>query len=50
MKVRRLQRKDDEGQWYDDAYAVEDGSGRATFHFSIYSSNFFHFGQENIQP
>jgi hypothetical protein len=35
MKVRRLQRKDDEGQWYDDAYAVEESSGQVVFHYNL---------------
>lgn len=28
MRVRVLQRKDEEGQWYDDAYALEKSDGR----------------------
>lgn len=35
MKVRRLQRKDDEGQWYDDAYAVEESPGLVVFHYNL---------------
>jgi hypothetical protein len=35
MKVRRLQRKNDEGQWYDDAYAVEESSGQVVFHYNL---------------
>lgn len=35
MKLRRLQRLDEQAQWYDDAYAVEDHSGRITFHYNL---------------
>lgn len=34
MKVRILQRKDDEG-WYDDAYTLEDEAGRVTLHHNL---------------
>ncbi len=33
MRLRRLQRKDDE--WYDDAYAVEDSTGQVIFHYNL---------------
>ena len=31
MKVRRLQRKDEHGQWYDDAYVYEDEAEQVIF-------------------
>ena len=31
MKIRRLQRKDEHNQWYDDAYIYEDKDGRLIF-------------------
>lgn len=35
MRVRRLQRKDEEGQWYDDAYAYEDSAGKVIFRYNL---------------
>ena len=35
MRVRRLQRTDEDGQWYDDAYAVEDNTGQVIFHYNL---------------
>lgn len=31
MKIRRLQRKDEHEQWYDDAYVYEDAKGQVIF-------------------
>ncbi len=31
MKIRRLQRKDENDQWYDDAYVYEDENGQVIF-------------------
>ena len=31
MKIRRLQRKDENDQWYDDAYVYEDEAGQVIF-------------------
>jgi hypothetical protein len=35
MKLRRLQVKDEDGQWYDDAYAFEDDTGRVIFRYNL---------------
>lgn len=34
MKIRRLQRQDD-GTWYDDAYAMEEPPGRVIFRYNL---------------
>ena len=35
MKIRRLQRKDERNQWYDDAYVYEDEEGRLIFNCNL---------------
>ena len=35
MRVRRLQRKDEDGVWYDDAYAFENGKQPVTFRYNL---------------
>ena len=35
MKIRRLQRKDEHDQWYDDAYVYEDEDGQVIFHCNL---------------
>lgn len=35
MRLRRLQFKDDDEQWYDDAYAVEDKARQVIFHYNL---------------
>ena len=35
MRIRRLQRRDETGRWYSDAYAVEGSEGRLTFRYSL---------------
>lgn len=35
MRVRIVQRKDDDEQWFDDSYALEDHAGRMTFHYHL---------------
>lgn len=35
MKIRRLQRKDEYNQWYDDAYVYEDEEGRLIFNCNL---------------
>lgn len=31
MRIRRLQRRDEHNQWYDDVYTYENDGGQATF-------------------
>lgn len=35
MKIRRLQRRDENAQWYDDAYAYENDNGQITFRYNL---------------
>jgi hypothetical protein len=35
MRVRKLQRLDEEGHWFDDAYAYEDSNGDVVFRYSV---------------
>ena len=35
MRIRRLQRQGEQGQWYDDAYALEEGYGQVVFHYNL---------------
>lgn len=35
MKVRILQFRDEDGQWYDEAYAFEDSTGQVTFRYNL---------------
>lgn len=35
MKVRRLQTTDNQSDWYNDAYALEDEQGRVVFHYNL---------------
>lgn len=39
MRIRRLQRQDEDGQWYDDAYVtediIEDGIEILVFHYNL---------------
>lgn len=35
MRVRRLQTTDNQSDWYDDAYALEDEQGRVVFHYNL---------------
>lgn len=35
MRVRRLQRRDEDGVWFDDAYALEDEQGQVVFHYNL---------------
>ncbi|RMF05224.1 MAG: hypothetical protein D6768_01560 [Chloroflexi bacterium] len=35
MRVRRLQRRDEDGVWFDDAYALEDARGQVVFHYNL---------------
>ncbi len=35
MKIRRLQRKDEHDQWYDDAYVYEDKDGQVIFRCNL---------------
>lgn len=35
MKIRRLQRRDEDGIWFDDAYALEDEQGQVTFYYNL---------------
>jgi hypothetical protein len=35
MRVRKLQRLDEEGHWFDDAYAYEKSSGHVVFRYSV---------------
>ena len=35
IRMRLLQRKNDEGQWYDDAYILENKEGEVTFHYNL---------------
>jgi len=35
MKVRRLQRKEEDGVWYDDAYAFENSEQQVTFRYNL---------------
>ncbi len=35
MKLRRLQRQNENDQWYDDAYAYEDSQGRVIFRYNL---------------
>jgi hypothetical protein len=35
MRVRKLQRLDEDGLWFDDAYAYEDSDGNVVFRYSV---------------
>jgi hypothetical protein len=35
IRVRRLQRQNEQNKWYDDAYAVEDRDGQVTFYYNL---------------
>lgn len=35
MRLRRLKFKDDDGQWYDDAYAFENNAGQVIFRYNL---------------
>ena len=35
MRIRRLQRQDETGLWYDDAYAFEDDHGKVEFRYNL---------------
>jgi len=35
MKLRRLQRQDEDDRWYDDAYAYEDNEGQVIFRYNL---------------
>ena len=35
IRIRLLQRKNDESQWYDDAYVLENQEGELTFHYNL---------------
>lgn len=35
MRVRILQFKDEDGQWYDEAYAYEDSTGQVTLYYNL---------------
>lgn len=35
MRLRRLQFKDDDGQWVDDAYAFENNAGQVIFRYNL---------------
>jgi hypothetical protein len=35
MRVRTLQIKDDDGQWYDEGYAFEDETGQIFFRYNL---------------
>lgn len=35
MRLRQLQRQNEEGQWFDDAYAFEDNSGQVIFRYNL---------------
>lgn len=35
MKIRRLQRRDENKQWYDDAYAYENDEGQIIFRYNL---------------
>lgn len=35
MKVRKLQRKDEDGVWFDDAYAFENEEGNIIFRYNL---------------
>ncbi len=35
IHIRRLQRRDEQGEWYDDSYAIENSDGKVTFRYNL---------------